>query len=143
MAPRVAAVLAARNSQHALVVHGADRLDGITTTDLTRIYEVREGELVKDYEFDPRSVGIKLVNRADLVGGGPSENSEIMQRIFNGEDRGPRCDIIALNAAAGLVVAGLVDSFADGVELSREVMADGSANSKVAQVQAFIASARD
>jgi anthranilate phosphoribosyltransferase len=143
MAPRVAAVLAARNSHHALVVHGADRLDEITTTDVTRIYEVREGELIKDYEFDPRSVGIKLVNRADLVGGGPVENSEIMQRIFSGEDRGPRADIIALNTAAGLMVAGLADSFAEGVELSREVMADGSANSKVSQVQAFMASVRD
>ena len=143
MAPRVAAVLAARNSHHALVVHGADRLDEITTTDVTRIYEVREGELIKDYEFDPRSVGIKLVNRADLVGGSPVENSEIMQRIFSGEDRGPRSDIIAVNAAAGLMVAGLADSFAEGVELSREVMKDGSANSKVMQVQAFMASVRD
>jgi len=143
MAPRVAAVLAARNSQHALVVHGADRLDEITTTDFTRIYEVREGQLIKDYEFDPRSVGIQLVNRADLVGGGPSENSEIMQRLFTGEDKGPRSDIIALNAAAGLMVAGLVDNFSDGVELSREVMVDGSANSKVLQVQAFTASIRD
>jgi anthranilate phosphoribosyltransferase len=66
-----------------------------------------------------------------------------MQRIFSGEDRGPRADIIALNTAAGLMVAGLADSFAEGVELSREVMADGSANSKVSQVQAFMASVRD
>jgi anthranilate phosphoribosyltransferase len=77
------------------------------------------------------------------VGGGPSENSEIMQRLFTGEDKGPRSDIIALNAAAGLMVAGLVDNFSDGVELSREVMVDGSANSKVLQVQAFTASIRD
>ena len=134
MAPRVAGVLAARGSEHALVVHGGDRLDEITTTDLTRIYEVRDGEVVGETEFDPESIGIPRVNRSQIQGGTPEDNATIMRNLFEGTDKGPRADIVALNAAAGLLVAGLVEDFASGVEAAKDVMSNGGAAKKLAEV---------
>ncbi|MEC8922649.1 MAG: anthranilate phosphoribosyltransferase [Actinomycetota bacterium] len=135
MAPRVAGVLAARGSEHALVVHGGDRLDEITTTDVTRIYEVRDGEVVGDTEFDPESVGVRRVNRAEIQGGTPEENVRIMHELFSGADKGPRADIIAVNAAAGLLVAGIVDDFGSGVDAAKDAMVDGRA---AAQIEAVV-----
>ena len=134
MAPRVAGVLAARGSEHALVVHGGDRLDEITTTDLTRIYEVRDGEVVGETEFDPESIGIPRVTRSQIQGGTPEDNATIMRNLFEGTDKGPRADIVALNAAAGLLVAGLVEDFASGVEAAKDVMSNGGAAKKLAEV---------
>ena len=134
MAPRVAGVLAARGSEHALVVHGGDRLDEITTTDLTRIYEVRDGQVVGETEFDPESIGIPRVTRAQLQGGTPEDNATIMRNLFEGEDKGPRADIVALNAAAGLLVAGVVDDLGSGVEVARDAISNGSAATKLAEV---------
>ena len=134
MAPRLAGVLAARGSEHALVVHGGDRLDEITTTDLTRIYEVRDGEVVGDTLFDPESVGIRRVNRAEIQGGSPEENVRIMHELFSGSDTGPRADIVAVNAAAGLLVAGVVDDFASGVDAAKEAMTNGRAAAQITAV---------
>lgn len=134
MAPRVAGVLAARGSEHALVVHGGDRLDEITTTDLTRIYEVRDGEVVGDTEFDPESIGIPRVNRAEIQGGTAQENAQIMRDLFSATDTGPRADIVAINAAAGLLVAGVVEDLASGVEAAKDAMFSGHAATKLDDV---------
>jgi anthranilate phosphoribosyltransferase len=134
MAPRVAGVLAARGSEHALVVHGGDRLDEITTTDLTRIYEVRDGEVVGDTEFDPESIGIPRVNRAEIQGGTAEENAQIMRDLFSATDKGPRADIVAINAAAGLVVAGVVKDLASGVDAAKDAMFNGHAATKLDDV---------
>lgn len=131
MAPRVAGVLAARGAERALVVHGADRLDEITLTDLTRIYEVRDGEIADEYQFDPTAIGIERVNRAALWGGTPQQNADILGAIVAGDETGPRADIVELNAGAGLVVAGLADDFADGFEMARAAVADGRAATKL------------
>ena len=134
MAPRVAGVLAARGSEHALVVHGGDRLDEITTTDSTRIYEVRDGDVVGETEFAPESVGLRRVNRAEIQGGTPEDNVRIMHELFAGTDTGPRADIIAINAAAGLLVAGIVKDMGAGLEAAKAVMTDGRAAAKVEAV---------
>lgn len=131
MAPRLAAVLAARGSEHALVVHGADRLDEITTTDLTRIYEIVDGELIKDYLFDPAEVGLKRANSEDLEGGGPEDNARILNEILSGSGTGARADIVALNAAAGLLVADVVEDMVAGLEAARAAITDGRAAEKL------------
>ena len=134
MAPRVAGVLAQRGSKRSLVVHGGDRLDEITITDSTRIYEVRDGIVIGERDFEPESVGIRRVNRAEIQGGSAQQNVEIMRRIFAGEEEGPRADIVALNAAAGLLVADLVEDLEAGVEAARSVMRNGQAAKKVDDV---------
>ena len=134
MAPRVAGVLAERGSKRALVVHGADRLDEITTTDLTRIYSVVDGRVDTSYDFDPATVGIPLVARDALIGGGPEENAAIAHAIFAGTERGARRDIVVVNAAAGLLVAGLVDDLGEGVEAAKAAIESGAAANKLVEV---------
>ena len=131
MAPRVAGVLAARGSERSLVVHGADRLDEITLTDLTRIYDVRDGEIADEFQFDPASIGLERVNRAALFGGTPQQNADILLAILAGEETGPRAEIVQLNAGAGLVVADLAADFAEGYEMARQAVVDGRAAAKL------------
>jgi len=137
MQPRMAGVLAARGSEHALVVRGNDGLDELTTTDVTRVYEIRAGEVVGVYDVDAAELGLARVHREDLVGGTPEQNAGITHAIFAGEDQGPRRDIVVLNAAAGLYVAGLVDDIGAGLELATAAIDDGSAAAKLEQVIAL------
>ncbi|MGY9073512.1 MAG: anthranilate phosphoribosyltransferase [Acidimicrobiales bacterium] len=135
MAPRVAGVLASRGSELALVVHGEDGLDEITTTDLTRIYEVRDGEVAATVLFDPASIGVPEATADSLHGGSPEDNARIADAMFAGEDVGPRRDIVALNAGAGLLVAGLVDDLGAGFEAAIAAIESGAAAEKLAAIQ--------
>lgn len=136
MAPRVAEVLAARNNEHSLVVHGTDRLDEITTTDTTRIYEVRDGQVTDEYLLDPTELGIDRANRVDLLGGSPEHNAELFEAMVEGDGSGPKADIVVLNAAAGLLVAGVTASWSEGIEAARDALADGAAAAKLSAVVA-------
>jgi len=137
MQPRMAGVLASRGSVHALVVRGDDGLDEITTTDVSRAYEVRDGEVVRVFEIDPVELGIRRVHREDLAGGTPEDNARITKAIFGGHDTGARHDIVALNAGAGLYVAGLVDDLATGFAACRAAIADGRAAATLDALVAF------
>lgn len=134
MQPRMAGVLAARGSIHALVVRGNDGLDELTTTDVSRVYEVRDGEVIDVFDVDAAELGLRRVHREDLAGGTPEQNAAIIKAIFAGEDTGPRRDIAALNAGAGLYVAGVVDDIPAGLEMAMAAIADGSAAAKLDQV---------
>ncbi|MGJ0204424.1 anthranilate phosphoribosyltransferase [Leucobacter sp. gxy201] len=85
----------------ALVFRGDDGLDELTTTGHSRLWEVSRGA-VTEHDIDPRDLGIARASVADLVGGTPDENAEVVKRVLGGE-RGPVRDIVLLNAAAGLV----------------------------------------
>lgn len=123
----IAGVLASRGAIHSLVVHGSDRLDEITLTGPTRIVEVRDGEVVSSSDFEPSSIGISSVDSSELVGGSPDENAAIARTIFAGELKGPKRDIVALNAGAGLLVGGVVDDLADGYGRAVEAIESGAA----------------
>lgn len=125
MAERMIGVLAARGSERALVVHGNDGLDELTTSTTSQVHELRDGE-VTAYEVDPTELGLPLVPRAALTGGDPATNAEAARRVLAGEE-GPHRDVVCLNAAAGLMVAGLVDDLASGLELARATIDDGKA----------------
>lgn len=126
LADRMIEVLRARSSVHTWVVTGDGALDEIATTGPTRVVELRD-DTVTTWELDPTAVGIPLADPADLRGGGPEENAEIARSIFAGGDRGARRDIVVLNAAAGLVVAGVADDLASAVTAASEAIDDGSA----------------
>ena len=125
MAPLVAGVLAARGVPRAMVVHGADGLDELTVTGPSTIHEVRAGE-VEVFDVEPGDVGLPT-HRADAIrGGGPEVNAELARRLYGGE-RGPVRDIVVLNAAAGLVVGGVVETLAEGVVAATDALDDGRA----------------
>ncbi len=109
----VAATLAERGLVHGWVVHG-DGLDELTTTGPTRVVEVRRGEL-DEFTLDATDVGLPRARLEQLAVGGPEENAAAARSILEG-DSGPLRDVVVLNAAAGMVVAGRCEDLAAGVE---------------------------
>lgn len=85
----------------ALVFRGDDGLDELTTTGHSRIWEVSRGD-IHEHDLDPRDIGIPLAQLADLLGGSPEHNADVLRRTLAGEAGAVR-DIVLLNAAAGIV----------------------------------------
>ncbi|MDQ1348168.1 MAG: Anthranilate phosphoribosyltransferase [Acidobacteriota bacterium] len=131
----VARVLAALGCEHALVVHGDDGLDEITTTTTTHVAEVRQGE-VETYALAPETAGVRRTAPESLAGGSPGENAERLMSLLAGEP-GALADIVALNAGAALYVGGRAASIAEGVEMARAVLASGAAHAKLQALRSF------
>jgi anthranilate phosphoribosyltransferase len=125
MAERMALVLAANGSERALIVHGGDGLDELTTTGPSTVVELRDGT-VSSWEVDPGELGIRRADREDLVGGDAATNADLARRVLAGE-AGPHRDIVVLNAAAGLLVAGLVDDLTTGLSAAAAAIDSGGA----------------
>jgi anthranilate phosphoribosyltransferase len=125
MAERMALVLAARGSERAFIVHGDDGLDELTIATTSQVVELRDGE-VRSYSVDPAGLGIEPAPVESVVGGDPATNAALARRVLDGE-KGPHRDIVTLNAAAGLVVAGLADDLTAGLELARVTIDEGRA----------------
>ena len=125
MAERMLRVLEANGSVRALVVHGHDGLDELTTTTTSTVHELADGE-VRTYVVDPAELGFARSTLDDLRGGDASVNAGHARRVLDGE-AGPHRDIVLLNAAAGLVAAGLVDELAAGVARAAASIDEGAA----------------
>ncbi|HTZ09330.1 MAG TPA: anthranilate phosphoribosyltransferase [Acidimicrobiales bacterium] len=125
MAEKMLGVLVANGCRHAMVVHGADGLDELSTTGPSSVLEWRHGE-VRRYGVDPADLGLAPASLGDLVGGDAAHNAEVVRRVLAGEP-GPARDIAVLNAAAGLVVAGVAPDLAAGVARAGAVIDEGAA----------------
>ena len=104
----------------ALIVHGDDGLDEITTTTTTSVCELKDGNL-KIYKINPEEYGIKLADAEDIKGGTPKENAEIIKEVLKGK-MGPQRDIVVLNSAAALYAAEIVDSLDEGINKAKELI---------------------
>lgn len=120
-----AEVLKHLGSQRVFVVHGQDGMDEITVTGTTRISELREGA-IRTYNFDPLSVIEDYADPSTLIGGDPRHNAIITRAILEGE-KGPRRDIVCLNAAAGLIAGGKSVDFIEGFRLAGISIDSGAA----------------
>jgi len=129
----MAEALAALGTEHSFVVHGHDGLDEITTTGPTDVYEVWTGRVEK-HLWMPADFGVKRAFAEDLVGGDAIRNAEIAQEILNGV-KNPARDIVVVNAAAGLLAAGLVKDLQAGVKRAEESIDSGSAVEKLTKLQ--------
>jgi anthranilate phosphoribosyltransferase len=125
MSERMVGVLAARGSERVLVVHGDDGLDELTVSTTSTVVELRDGE-VREYPVDPKELGIAPAPTEALAGGDSATNAELARRVLAG-DAGPHRDIVCLNAAAGLLVAGMIDDLADGLQAARAAIDGGGA----------------
>jgi anthranilate phosphoribosyltransferase len=121
--------------KRALVVHGTDGLDEITTTGLTIAFEVCRGE-VQQRSLMPMEFGVALASLADLAGGDAEENARIARAILGGA-AGPQRDIVLVNAGAAIYLAGRAASFADGAQLAAEAIDSGAAKAKLEALAAF------
>lgn len=135
----IAEVLRQGDMTHALVVHGVDGLDELTTTDRSIVLEIRNGSVTRT-EFDPREVGIERRTIDEIAVGDPAANAAVARQVLDGEP-GAHRDIVVLNAAAGLVVAGLANNLADGVTQAQAAIDDGRAAGALDRLVAVAASA--
>lgn len=127
-------VLKSLGLRRALIVHGDDGLDEITTTTTTSVCELRDGN-IKTYKLNPEEYGIKLADSEDIKGGSPKENAEIIKDILKGK-RGPQRDIVILNSAAALYAAEIVNSLAEGIKKAQELIDSGRAYKKYEELTA-------
>ena len=128
-------VLMHLGSQHCFVVHGMDGLDEITLTAKTQISEAKGG-VVSNYFLDPTEFGLALVSAKQLAGGTPQDNAAITRDILQGR-KGPKRDIVCLNAAPALVAGRKAASLQDGFLLAGQAIDSGAAAEKLARLIAF------
>src|SRR5687767_5740596 len=119
----VARSLALLGSERAWVVHGADGLDEISTGGYTKVSECRDGE-VNTFYLHPSDVGLSKSAPDALRGGDADENARIARQVLAGEPGPPR-DVVLLNAAAALLIAGTVSRIRDGLAMAAEVIDNG------------------
>lgn len=129
----VAQVLGKLGSERALVVHGEDGLDEITTTGFTYVSELKSG-IVTDYKIYPEDFGVKRASIENISGGTSKENANIILNILNGE-KGPQRDIVVLNTAAALYVGKKCATIKDGVVLAIDLIDSGKALHKLEELR--------
>lgn len=130
----MAKVLQNLDVKGAMVVHGNDGLDEITISDTTKICEIKGSKLIK-YELDPRDYGMKLADLREVVGGTAEENAQITLDILSGKERGAKRDIVLLNAACALVIAGIAEDIGQGLSLARASVDTGAAMEKLGELK--------
>jgi anthranilate phosphoribosyltransferase len=131
----LATALGNLGATHAFVVHGMDGLDEITITGKTKVSEFKGG-IVKDYFIHPSDFGFSTGKADDLRGGDAKENASITVEVLKGQ-KGPRRDIVLLNAAAGINASGRASDFKEGIKLAAESIDSGAALKKLEELKAF------
>jgi len=120
----MAEVLGRLGAEHAWVVHGSG-IDELTTAGATKVAEFKAGKVV-EFEVAPEDAGLKPAKLDQLKGGEPAHNAALMRDLLGGS-HGPLRDIVLLNSAAALVVAGRADNLRDGASLAARSIDSGDA----------------
>ena len=128
-ASQIAGVLADTDAELVWVVRGHDDLDELTLTGPAAVIEVRAGS-IRTFDVDPGALGFSMVEPDQIKGGDAQTNKALAAQVLSGE-RSPNRDMVVLNAAAGLVVGGVVETISEGVEAASAVLDDGSAATKL------------
>jgi len=121
----MAEVLRNLGSERVWVVHGSDGIDELTTTGPSTVVELKDGEL-NSFEVTPEEAGLARVGLKDLKGGDGEANAGVMAEMLDGA-KGPIRDIVLLNTAAALIVAGQVENLKDGVAEGAKTIDSGAA----------------
>jgi anthranilate phosphoribosyltransferase len=130
MLPVIANVLARRGTR-ATVFQGLDGLDELSTVMPSVVYEVRDHE-VRKHTVDPDDLELTHARITDLYGGDVDENADIARSVLAG-DKGPKRDVVLLNAAAALQVAGAAESLIEGIAQAAESIDEGRAEAVLAR----------
>lgn len=131
---KMADVLGELGSQGAMIVHGSNGFDELTTEGINTISQLANGK-VNTYQFAAKEIGLRPATSGDLLGGDPKENAEKLLAILDGIDNSPRKDVILLNAAAALAI---VDGgFESGLEKARDSLESGAAMEKLEHMISF------
>ncbi len=131
----LASVLKNLGSRRAWIAHGDDGVDEISITGPTRIAELSNGE-IKSFTITPEDYNIQRASLDDIRGGNATENAQIIRSILKGE-KGPKRNIVLLNAAAGLFLGGKAQSVKDGVALAEKAIDTGLTAATLQQLVAI------
>ncbi len=129
----MAEALARLGTRRSFIVHGHDGLDEISTTAPTDVYDVC-GARVARYLWTPEQFGVRRARLEDLKGGDASRNAEIARQVLDGAS-GPERDIVLVNAAAGLIAAGLARDFGAAMTLAARSIDSGQARARLDQLR--------
>ncbi len=133
-APKLAEVLRVLGTERSLVVHGAG-VDELPLDGSGVIHDVTPGGVVRR-EVDVVALGLVPAETARLAGGSPAENAALVDAVLAGTERGPRRDVVLLNAGAALIAAGRAMDLAAGIAQAADVIDSGAASRLVARLRA-------
>ena len=131
----LAEVLRELGHERAWVVHGADGLDELSTTGVSKVAELKDGKITT-FEVLPADAGLPTATLADLTGGDATHNAEVLLAMLEGK-AGPFRDIVLFGSAAALIVAGKADDLKTGVAMAGEAVDDGRARRTLADLVAI------
>ena len=131
----MAQVLGNLGVSRAMVVHGLDAIDEISITGPTKVAELKDKQ-VKSYTITPEQFGLRSAAMADIRGGNAQENAQIVINLLNGE-KGPKRDIVLLNAGAAIYVGNKAKDLQEGIKLAAASIDNGQASKKLAQLKEF------
>ena len=109
-----------------MVIYGLDKLDEISLSAETAVCEFKDG-WYKSYTVAPEDFGLTRCTKADLVGGTPEENAAIVRAILAGQEKGPKREVVLMNAGAALYLYGKAASWQDGIAQAANLIDSGSA----------------
>ncbi|MDB9492268.1 anthranilate phosphoribosyltransferase [Dolichospermum circinale CS-534/05] len=126
-------------TQTAIVLHGREKLDEAGLGDITDLAILKDGQ-VSLTTLNPQEVNVKAANITAVKGGNAQENAVILKEVLQGKGTQPQQDIVALNAALALQVAGVVPwlNHDQGVTLAKEILQSGSPWTKLEQLIQFL-----
>jgi len=128
----LATVLKNLGSEKAYIVHGMDGLDEITLCGTTKVSELSDGS-IKTYTIQPEDFGLHRASHADITGGSPPENAEIITKIIEGE-KGPKRDIVLVNTGFALAASGIAETPQAGIEKAAGAIDSGAVKKKLQQL---------
>jgi anthranilate phosphoribosyltransferase len=125
LASKMADVLMRLGVERAIVFHASDGMDELSVTSPSQVIEI-DGER-KEYQLDPRELGLRKAPLEAVRGGGPDDNAAIAREVLEGA-QGPRRDVVILNSAAALRAAGIAGEWREGLGLAAEAIDTGRAS---------------
>ncbi len=126
---KIAQVLMNLGAKEAFVVCGEGTFDEISICGPTTISHLKEKH-IRDFQMVPEDLGLKRATMAEIKGGDARENAKIVREILQGA-KGPRRDMVLMNAAAAFVGAGLAKDFREGIEIGAHSIDSGKALEKL------------
>ena len=130
LAKPMAQVLSNLGVTRGVAVCGEDGLDEITLTGETDVYEIRFGEITS-YTITPEQFGLRRCALQELVGGTPEENAQISKDILTGKEKGPKRDIVVMNAGMSLYLGKDGISLEEGIQMAQDILDSGKAYEKL------------
>jgi anthranilate phosphoribosyltransferase len=132
MLPKMVEVLQRLGAERIVAFHGHGGLDELATSGPSEVVELRSGA-IKSWVLDPAELGFEPAPAGAIAGGTAPENAEMIRNVLAGE-KGPRRDIVVLNAAAGLAAAGLAEDVGTGLEPAGAALDSGRAGEALARL---------